>query len=157
MNYPRICGAIEMSLNWAAWQPATTSPGSGGPLRLRDKAGNISYIDAGSYASTVGGPIQLPHSTPVYYSLLQHAYDAALNGDLIKLTAGLTENLSLARSTTVTVRGGYDSGFSAATGTTSLSGNLTVRAGAAAIENVALQGVMTIETGEVTANGLSVR
>ncbi len=153
--YPYICGAIDMSLNGTSWLPATTRPGTGGPLWLRDKAGNASYLAGGSYASTVGGPIQLPHATPVYYSLLQHAYDAALDGDLIKLTAGLTENLTLARGTTVTIRGGYDSGFTAATGTTPLSGSLTVQAGAAALENMTVQGTMTISAGEVTANGLS--
>lgn len=153
--YPDICGAIDISLNGTDWSPATTKPGTGGPLWLRDKAGNISYIAAGSYGSTVGGPIQLPHATPVYYSLLQHAYDAALDGDLIKLTAGLTENLALARATTVTIRGGYDSGFTSATGTTPLSGNLTVQSGAATLENISVQGTITIGPGEVTVNSLS--
>jgi len=154
--YPYICGSIEMSFNSFTWQPATTHPGTGGPLWLRDRAGNTSFF-SGSYADPNGGPVQMSRATPVYYSLVQHAYDAALNGDLIKLSNSLTENLTLARSINLTLRGGYASGFATVTGTTPITGNLSVQAGTASIENIDLTGAMTVAGGTVSAENLSVR
>lgn len=157
MQYPNICGSLEMSFNGTdPWIPAATSPGTGGPLWLRDRAGNLSYIPSGNYTNTNGGPIQMISSPTAYYSLVQHAYDAALNNDLIKLSTGLTEQLTLSRTAAVTIRGGYDSGFSAVTGTTPVTGNMAIQAGSATIENIDLSGVMTVEGGAVSLSGVSI-
>lgn len=155
LMYPFICGDLDMSFNGLTWQSATTHPGNGG-LWLRDSAGNASYI-SGSYASYTGGPVQMSRATPIYYSLLQHAYDAAQSGDLIKLSNGLTEELTLARSINLAIRGGYVSGFGAASGTTLITGGLTVQSGSATIENLDLNGTMTIIGGDVTVSSLSVQ
>ena len=157
MVYPNICGALEMSLNNFTWQPATTQPGTGGPLWLRDKAGNVSQIAGGSYTNPNGGPIQMSSATGIYYSWVQHAYNAALSGDLIKLSNGLAENLTLSRNINLTLRGGYGSGFATITGTTPVTGNLKLQAGSASIENIDLTGTMTVEGGNATVSSISVR
>jgi ELWxxDGT repeat protein len=155
--YPFICGSLEMSLNGFTWQPATTQPGTGGPLWLRDKAGNVSQIAGGSYTNSNGGPIQMSSATGVYFSWVQHAYNAALSGDLIKLSNGLAENLTLSRNINLTLRGGYGSGFATVTGTTPVTGDLKLQAGSASIENIDLSGTMTVEGGDATVSGISVR
>lgn len=153
--YPNICGVLEMSYNAVTWQPASTHPGTGGPLWLRDRAGNVSGF-SGSYADPNSGPVQMSRATPVYYSLVQHAYDAAMSGDLIKLSTGLAENLTMSRSINLTLRGGYSSGFGSITGTTPITGNLTVQTGSATIENIDLNGTMTLKGGDATVNGMSI-
>jgi len=155
--YPFICGSLEMSFNSVTWIPATTQPGTGGPLWLRDKAGNVSLISGGSIINPNGGPIQISSYSSGYYSFVQHAYDAALNGDLIKISNNLTENLTLARSINLTLRGGYASGFATVTGTTPITGNLTVKGGTTSLENIDLNGIMAVEGGSVSAENLSVR
>ena len=156
--YPSICGDQEMSFNGITWQPASTQPGTGGPLWLRDLAGNVSLIPGGSYTNTNGGPVQMSSYSSVYYSFVQHAYNAALNGDLIKIANSLTENLTLSRSINLTLRGGYANGFgSAPNSTTPITGNLSVQAGTASIENIDLTGTMSVDGGSVTVGSVSVR
>lgn len=157
MVYPNICGALEMSFNGISWQPATTTPGTGGPLWLRDKAGNISYFSVGTDGNLTGGPIQVSRATPVYYSFIQNAYNAAQSGELIKLAASSTENLTLSRNVNLTIRGGFTSSFSTVSGTTSVTGSLTVQAGSNLIENIDLSGTVTVQGGDISASNMSIR
>jgi hypothetical protein len=98
----------------------------------------------------------MSRATPIYYSQLQHAYDASMNGDLIKLGNGLAETLTLSRGISLTIRGGYASGFSSVTGTTPITGGVTIQAGSATIENIDLTGTMTISGGDATLSSVSV-
>jgi len=65
------------------------------------------------------------------YTTLQAAYDAAADGSTIKCQAiTLIESLTVNRDITVTLEGGYDSGFSSNYGnTTSMKGTLTTTTG----------------------------
>lgn len=156
MGYPSICGTVEMSLDGIFWQPATTTPGSGGLLWLRDRAGNVSSV-SGVVWNSNGGPIRMAGSSSLYYSSLQPAYDTAQNGDIIKLTqAPWSENLVLARSGAITIRGGYDSSHGAVTGTTTLTGALTVQSGNPCVENLEVTGNVAIEGGTMTASALTI-
>lgn len=154
--YPSICGQLEMSLNGSNWQPATTTPGTGGPLWLRDRAGNQAYISSGVVWNDNGGPIRIDGGT--YYSLLQHAVTAAASGNIIKLTTTpYSENLVTATTAALTIRGGYDSSHNTVTGTTPLNGSLTVQAGALTVENLDVTGTVAIEGGAVTANAITIQ
>lgn len=156
MVYPRICGQMEMSLNGSSWQPATTTPGTGGPLYLRDRAGNQSGPFFGAYGNDNGGPIRIDSGT--YYSLLQHAVTAATNGNIIKLTSTpCSENLVTSTTAALTIRGGYDSSHNAVTGTTPLNGNLTVQAGTLTVENLNVTGNVSVVGGAVTANAIAIQ
>lgn len=155
--YPTVCGALDMSLDGGTtWQPATLHPGTSGPIFIRDKAGNFAYVPAGSYSNSYGGPVQVARSTTQYYSLIQHAYDAGQSGDLIKVATGSTENLVLSRNTNLTIRGGYNSSFSAMTSTSPITGNLTLQAGSSLIENIELHGTILIEGGDATLSNVSI-
>jgi hypothetical protein len=65
-----------------------------------------------------------------YYSSLQAAYNAAVNGDVIQTQAVVfTENLNINRNISITLQGGYNSDYTAIIGKTSLQGQMTVSNG----------------------------
>lgn len=158
MVYPSICGTVEMSANGVSgWQPATTTPGTGGPLWLRDRAGNTSIIN-GVFWNSNGGPIRVEGGPYPYFSYLQHALNAAGSGNVLKLAAAqYLETLLANTNTTYTVRGGYDSSHGSVTGTSRISGSLTVQAGDLTMENLEVTGGMTVSGGVVTTNSLSLQ
>jgi len=75
--------------------------------------------------------VRLARATPVYYSSLQSAYNAAVNGDIIQSQAiTFTENLSINRNISVTLQGGYDCGYTINSGNISfLKGKLQTYVG----------------------------
>jgi len=65
-----------------------------------------------------------------YYSTVQAAYNAASNGDTIKVTAKtITENLNINRNISVNLEGGYDKTHTNITGTTTLKGMIQTFSG----------------------------
>ena len=65
-----------------------------------------------------------------YYSSLQAAYDAAVNGATIQAQAVVfTENLNINRNISITLQGGYNVDYTAIIGKTSLQGQMTVSNG----------------------------
>jgi M6 family metalloprotease-like protein len=77
---------------------------------------------------------------PAAYNTLQSAYDASVNGDTIQSqNAGFTEDLNINASKTVTLQGGYNNGYTAVTGKTTLNGNLMISNGTVTIENFTIQ------------------
>lgn len=156
MMYPNICGFLEVSFNGSNWQTATTTPGTSGPLWLRDRAGNTTYISGGSVANNNGGPLRIDGGN--YYSFLQHALNAAGSGNTIKLAStALSENLTLSNNVALTIKGGYDSNIGSVTGTTPLNGSLSVQAGSLIIENIAMTGTMTVGNGSVNVTNLTIK
>ncbi len=94
-------------------------------VKAYNAAGDSTYSDE-AYATTSCSnlPVRIAKATPVYYSSLQAAYNAAVNGDIIQSKAGtLTENLSINRNISVTLQGGYDCNFTTNSGSvTNLKG-----------------------------------
>ena len=77
---------------------------------------------------------------PAYYSTLQAAYDAALDGDIIQSQdVTLTETLNTNLNKTVTFDGGYNCDYTAVTGKTTLNGTLTISEGTVTVENFVLE------------------
>jgi hypothetical protein len=75
-----------------------------------------------------------------YYDSIGIGYGAVADNSTLQIQgANFTENLNLNRSVAVTLQGGYDCGFTAHTGWTTLTGNVTVSSGNAAIENLIIR------------------
>ena len=70
-------------------------------------------------------PVRIDGTTPVYYSTLQAAYDAAQSGDVIQSQAAyFIENLNLNASKDVVFEGGYDCTYTNVIGKTRVKGSI---------------------------------
>ncbi len=69
-----------------------------------------------------------------YYLTLQDAYNAAADGSTIRVkTKTFTESLNINRNVSVAIEGGYNDGFTAITGSTTLKGKVQTCAGGGAL------------------------
>lgn len=83
-------------------------------------------------------PVRIAGATPVYYSTLLEAYNAANGGDVLEVQAiSITGNMTIDKS--VTLKGGFNCDYSVVTGKTTINGNVTVNNGTAVIENFVLE------------------
>jgi hypothetical protein len=86
-----------------------------------------------------GAPVRI-QNTGIGYATLQAAYNAAANGSTILLRAGtLAENVVCWNWITVTLKGGYDPGYSSTSGMTEVSGSLTITNGLVYVENLVVK------------------
>ncbi len=84
-------------------------------------------------------PVRITGATPAYYSTLQAAYDAAVDGDVIQSrNLNFVENLNVNRNISVTLEGGYSCDYTAAVGATALKGMITTSAGTLTIKDFVL-------------------
>ncbi len=84
-------------------------------------------------------PVRIAGATPQYFTTLQAAYNAAVDGDTIQaLALNLTENVTADRNISVTLNGGYECGYSTHVGNTLLQGMLTTSAGTLTVGNLEL-------------------
>jgi len=85
-------------------------------------------------------PVRIEGSPPAYYSTLQSAYNAAVDGDIIKSQDIVyTEDLFININKSIAMDGGYDCGYTRATGKTIINGTMTISDGTLTIENFVLQ------------------
>ncbi len=85
-------------------------------------------------------PVRIVRITPVYFSTLQAAYDAAGDGETIQSEAvTLIENPNLNLNKSVILDGGYNCDYSSQTGVTTLKGTMTVSNGIAAIGSFSIE------------------
>ncbi len=78
------------------------------------------------------------------YGTLNHAYAAAHPGDHIKgLGRVFTEDLTLDRNLSVTLQGGYVAGFGSRSGSTTLSGRLTISSGSLVVDQLIIRGTIS--------------
>lgn len=105
---------------------------SGCPMTM----GNSCFIVLNSPLSITAAFNRLPLTVPPYPSI-QAAYDAATNGEVIRVTAATyTENLACNRNIAVTLQGGYDPLFTTVGGFTTLNGTLSVVAGTLTVDSL---------------------
>jgi hypothetical protein len=84
--------------------------------------------------------VRIAGTTPVSYTSLQNAYNAAVNDNEIQIqNMVLTENVNMSDNKTVTIKGGYDCNYSARSGSTTINGTLTISNGSVSIEDVVVQ------------------
>ncbi|HJV66863.1 MAG TPA: S8 family serine peptidase [Geomonas sp.] len=127
---------------------AATGVISGTPITGGSSSFTLRTVDAQSasasksfsLASTGGLAPVLLFGRGLYYSLLQDAYNNSQDGDIIELQ-GITfsETPYFRRNITVTLQGGFDGSFASATGSTLLSGALSVRDGKVKMNGVVLR------------------
>lgn len=87
----------------------------------------------------VARQVKLDASWPMYKATAAEAYASSSNGDTIMLGGTLlNENLILNLGVNISLKGGYDSGFTAQGGATALR-SITVAAGSAVIDNIILK------------------
>ena len=74
------------------------------------------------------------------YATLQEAYNAAKEGELVKLAAGTkTESLVADRAIAISIAGGYDSNFEAREAQTVLQGAITLQKGTITLDGIVLR------------------
>ncbi|MBI5056463.1 MAG: choice-of-anchor D domain-containing protein, partial [Nitrospirae bacterium] len=117
------CDDTNLVLNPAtSWHPDFDLDGYGNPsVSLQQCTQPEGYIlnntdcndnDANIYPG--GLPARIPGTSPVYFTTLQAAYDAAGDGDTIQVqAAAFTESFNLNLNKSVTLNGGYDCGYAA--------------------------------------------
>lgn len=85
-------------------------------------------------------PVRLARATPVYYSSLQAAYNAAADGDVIQAQNHLLqESLNANRNISVTIDGGYDCTYGSNPDSTILMGSATLSSGTVTMKNLRIQ------------------
>jgi PKD repeat protein len=93
---------------------------------------------AAMFDSCANPPVRINGATPVYYSTLQEAYDAAVEGDIIQSQAArFIENLNIDDngSKYVVLEGGYDCGYTGVIGKTRIKGRIKSSMGKAKGKN----------------------
>jgi PKD repeat protein len=91
-----------------------------------------------TFDSCTNPPVRINGATPVYYSTLQAAYDAAQEGDVIQSqSARFVENLDIddAGGKYVILEGGYDCGYTNVIGKTRIKGRIKSSMGKARGKN----------------------
>jgi len=107
----------------------------------QDFAGNNESVKTQSYTINLSVPhYTLILGTSAYYETLLAAYQAAADGNtILARDMEFTEVLTLDQAKAVTLIGGYDAGYSASTGFTTLKGTLTVTSGAATVDKIIIK------------------
>ncbi|MEI6209950.1 MAG: YncE family protein [Desulfuromonadales bacterium] len=91
-----------------------------------------------------------------YYTSIQHAYNGALSGESLLMQAVyFIEDINLNQNIETELLGGYDNGFTTASGFTTIYGTLIISNGTATIANVTIGGSANRWTCANTAVGRS--
>lgn len=129
INFP---GQINLTSGWNRVDIAGYNQNDGYIFKLNyDLADNVKIMN-----SSVILPLRISGASPVYFSRLQDAYDAAGDNDTIQLQDSLfSENLSIDDNKTIIIEGGYDCGYSTNDGITQINDNLIISNGTIIIES----------------------
>lgn len=85
-------------------------------------------------------PVRIARATPIYFSSLQAAYNAAVDGDVIQSQAQeLIESLTANRNISVTIDGGYACSYASNPEKTMLKGATSITSGTVNLKNFVLQ------------------
>jgi len=107
-------------------------------LTVTDNDGDADTLTRTDYISVCYSDVSIGSTGT--YTLLQAAYDAASNLDVIHgRDVTISENIDLNRPVTVTIQGGYNCDHSSVTGKTIITGNMTISDGTVTMENVQVQ------------------
>ena len=109
-------------------------------LTVTDSDGSASSLTRTDYITACLSPVRRGGATPLYYSSIQAAYDAAVDGDTIESRAvAFTEDLAIDLDKSVILSGGYDCDYSNATGVTTINGTMTISGGSVLIEGLVVE------------------
>jgi hypothetical protein len=133
-------GTISCGSDVATGSCSLTFPSTGTKTLTAQYSGNT-YFDQStsppvSHTVTSGDPVRISE-TQVGYATIRDAYAAAADGNTIEMQAvDFTETLGFDRNIAVILDGGYNSGFTSNTGTTSISGSMTISSGTVTVGNI---------------------
>ena len=101
---------------------------------------NVDTEITATFDNCSGLAVRIKGVSPVYYSTLQHAYDAAEDNDTIQSHAGGSfENLYINRDISIDLEGGYDCNYGGIVGETTINGMMTISHGTVTINNFILK------------------
>ncbi len=141
-------GSIDEGLPLSSWYRDNDGDGYGNPSIWQNKCNQPSggWIENNTDCNDndpniyPGGPtVRITGITPLYYSTLQSAYDAAVDGDTMQVQSVISEeSLTANRNISLTLKGGYDCGYGTNTGYTIFVGTITIENGKITIESFQL-------------------
>jgi PKD repeat protein len=108
-------------------------------LNVSNGSGSDALTKTGyvTVSSCPNPPIRIAGANPQYYSSLQNAYNSAVDGDTLQIQAlDFSENVSLDRNLSVTLKGGFDCGYTTSYPNSVINGSLTISDGTVALENI---------------------
>lgn len=121
---------------FTGWSGACTGTGDCAVTMDTDKSATATFDFYTAHKAHTAG-------TSNYFPTLQEAYnDPSSTGNTNAILAwgvDFTESLNASQSKTVSIKGGYDSGYSLNTGYTNLIGSLTIGAGTVTVENLVVK------------------
>lgn len=101
---------------------------------------NADTTETALFSYDAAHQVSIGGTATTYYSTIQAAYNAAAQGDVIRLWATTyNETLVCARPVEITFRGGYDSGFTSITGDVVLKGSLSITDGVVIADGLSIQ------------------
>ena len=87
-----------------------------------------------------GNPVRIARGSPLHFSSLQNAYDAAMDSEHINVQSGLfSGDIHLDRDISITLKGGFDCNYYSNSGVTRLDGSMTISNGTVLIEKFVIE------------------
>ncbi len=123
---------------FSSWSGACVGNGTQCTLTINANT-SVTANFAPQSAACAGQPVRLARTTPLYYSSIQAAYNAAADGDVIEMQAAvLTGDVDINRNVSVILKGGYDCDFSTY------------------VHNTIIDGILILDGGSFIADGIEV-
>ena len=147
-NFGAIQGGSYVDFNgvqgtvgyWSDTQIVVTVPpgATSGSMRVVTPQGTSSNVSFTVYPSTCAAPIKVAGTN--YYTI-QDAYNNAATGSTLQITEGLFNagSLEFNRNISTRVTGGYDCGYSAKTGYSTVDGTVTIKDGSVTVEGLIIK------------------
>lgn len=109
-------------------------------LTVTDSDGSISTLTRMNYITVSYPSVRILRATPIYYTTLQEAYDAAIDGDIIQVQdVQLVEDIYISLDKTLVIDGGYNSDYTAKVGNTRLKGQMTISNGRVTVKDFVIE------------------
>jgi PKD repeat protein len=109
-------------------------------LTVTDSDGSVSTLTKTDYITVTYPPVRILRETPIYYTTLQEAYDASVDGDTIQVQdVRLFENIYTYDNKTIIIDGGYNNDYSAKSGKTRLRGQMIITGGRVTLKDFIIE------------------
>jgi PKD repeat protein len=107
-------------------------------LTVTDSNGSVNSLSAANYVIVdCALPVMISRASPVYFETIQDAYNAAIDGDIVRSQASdFLGDLNMNRNISLSLIGGYNCDFSAITGVSAINGIIFITNGTNNLENI---------------------
>jgi hypothetical protein len=87
-----------------------------------------------------GYPVRISGTPPTYFPLIQPAYDACTNGNVIETQSqGFSGDLFFNRNVSISIRGGYNADFTGNPSYTTINGKITISNGSVTFDKIIIK------------------